>query len=180
MRSYYLSLSLLSNALPTIMQISCPHCSTALNVTQEHIGQQVQCPACQNRFQIPEATTPPTGTGNQKPARKGWEEKDHANVNFGKSLLVGAGITILFMLLMVPFKNTRMGGLFLDRGWVNYAETFLFFWGCGALCCTISMNGLSLSLSFFSQSIDLLTTASVTYSPGVPATNPLGVLKSGA
>ena len=111
------------------MQISCPHCSTSLDVTQEHLGQQVQCPACQNRFQIPEATTPPAGSANQKPARTGWEEKDHANVNFGKSLLIGAGLTVLYMLLMVPFKDTRLGGLFLDRGWVNYAETFLFFWG---------------------------------------------------
>ncbi|MGB0644622.1 MAG: MJ0042-type zinc finger domain-containing protein, partial [Akkermansiaceae bacterium] len=31
------------------MQISCPHCSTALDVTPEHLGHQVQCPACQNR-----------------------------------------------------------------------------------------------------------------------------------
>lgn len=110
------------------MQISCPHCSTALDVTQEHLGQQVQCPACQNRFEIPQATTPPEGS-NQKPARTGWEEKDHANVNFGKSLLIGAGITVAYLLLMVPFKGSRLGDLFLDRGWVNYAETFLFSWG---------------------------------------------------
>ena len=111
------------------MQISCPHCNTALDITQEHLNQQVQCPACQNRFQTPEAPASPAGTGSQKPARTGWEEKDHANVNFGKSLLFGAIITVAFMMLMVPFRETRMGGLFLDRGWVNYAETFLFSWG---------------------------------------------------
>lgn len=111
------------------MQISCPHCSTALDVSLEHLGQQVQCPACQNRFEIPKATTTPADSASQKPARTGWEEKDHANVNFGKSLLIGAGITTLYMLLMIPFKDTRIGGLFLDRGWVNYVETFLFSWG---------------------------------------------------
>jgi hypothetical protein len=30
---------------------------------------------------------------------------------------------------MIPFKGSRFGDLFLDRGWVNYVETFFFFWG---------------------------------------------------
>ena len=38
-------------------------------------------------------------------------------------------LPIAFLLLMVPFKGTRLGDIFLDRGWVNYAESFLFFWG---------------------------------------------------
>lgn len=111
------------------MQISCPHCSTALNVTQEHQGQQVQCPACQNRFQVSQPATPPAGKTSQRPERTGWKEKDHANVNFGKSFLIGAGITVLYMLLLIPFKGSRLGDLFLDRGWVNYVETLLFVWG---------------------------------------------------
>jgi flagellar motor component MotA len=114
------------------MQISCPHCNTALDINQEHLNQQVQCPACQNRFQTPEQLAPSNdagGVGNKKPARAGWEEKDHANINFGKSLLIGATITVVYMLLMVPFRDSRLGQLFLDRGWVNYAETFLFSWG---------------------------------------------------
>ena len=109
------------------MQIACPHCSTALNVTPEHLGQQVQCPACQNRLKVPEATT--SQSDSSGPERSGWEEKDHANVNFGKSFLIGAGVTILYMLLMIPFRETRFGGIFLDRGWVNYVETLLFVWG---------------------------------------------------
>ena len=67
------------------MQISCPHCNTALDVAPEHFGQQVQCPACNNRFQIPEGPTEPSDPDFQKPERQGWEEGDHANVNFGKS-----------------------------------------------------------------------------------------------
>ncbi len=30
---------------------------------------------------------------------------------------------------MLPIHGTRIGAIFLDRGWVNYAETFLFVWG---------------------------------------------------
>lgn len=30
---------------------------------------------------------------------------------------------------MVPFREMRLGAIFLERGWVNYAETFLFCWG---------------------------------------------------
>ena len=110
------------------MQISCPQCSTALDVTEEYLGQQVACPACSSRFQIPETLTP-TEAADQRPERSGWEEKDHANVEFGKSFLIGSGITILFLGLMFLFKGSRLGDIFIDRGWVNWVETLLFFWG---------------------------------------------------
>lgn len=111
------------------MLISCPHCNTDLDVTPELFGQTVQCPACQGRLQIPETEQKNTTTGPDRPQRAGWEEKDHANVDFIKSLLFGIGGTIVVLLLMVPFRSNRIGAMFLDRGWVNYAETFLFIWG---------------------------------------------------
>ncbi|MGE9268652.1 MAG: MotA/TolQ/ExbB proton channel family protein [Verrucomicrobiales bacterium] len=114
------------------MQIPCPHCSANLDVTAEHFGQQVQCPACNGRFQVPKADEFEGNTTSRQPSRperEGWEEQDHANVNFAKSLLIGLGATVLFMLLMVPFRGSRFGDIFLDRGWVNYVETFLFLWG---------------------------------------------------
>jgi hypothetical protein len=70
----------------------------------------------------------PAGASD-RPQREGWAEADHANVSFGMSLLIGVGITIGFLLLMFPFRGMRLGAIFLDRGWVNYAETFLFCWG---------------------------------------------------
>lgn len=109
------------------MIFTCPHCKTHLDVASEHAGQTVQCPACGGRLKIP-ADLADSATGKH-PERKGWEEKDHANVNFVKSLLIGVGIATAFLLLMVPFRGTRLGAIFLDRGWVNYAETFLFTWG---------------------------------------------------
>ncbi|RPJ32137.1 MAG: hypothetical protein EHM17_14010, partial [Verrucomicrobiaceae bacterium] len=108
------------------MLFTCPHCQTSLDVAPEHAGQTVQCPACNGKLKIPAGFA--DSAANQHPERKGWEEKDHANVNFVKSLAIGTGITIGFMLLMVPFRS-GIGALFLNRGWVNYAETFLFCWG---------------------------------------------------
>lgn len=111
------------------MLISCPHCNTDLDVTPELFGQTVQCPACQGRLQIPETEEKSTATSPDRPERAGWEETDHANVDFVKSLLFGIGGTIGILLLMIPLRGNRIGAIFLDRGWVNYAETFLFVWG---------------------------------------------------
>ncbi len=111
------------------MLVSCPHCKTDLDVTPELFGQTVQCPACSGRLQIPKADSQPEKTGTGRPKRDGWEEKDHANVDFVKSLIFGTVITVGFLLLMVPMRGNRIGAIFLDRGWVNYAETFLFVWG---------------------------------------------------
>ncbi len=108
------------------MLFTCPHCKTSLDVAPEYAGQTVQCPACSGRLKIPETLA--DSAQNQHPERKGWEEKDHANVNFTKSLAIGTGISVAFLLLMVPFRS-GIGALFLERGWVNYAETFLFCWG---------------------------------------------------
>lgn len=111
------------------MLISCPHCKTDLDTSPEHYGQTVHCPACQGRLQIPKLADMPSKQNPGKPQREGWEEKDHANVDFIKSLGIGVLLTGAILGAMVPFFNTGIGGLFLDRGWVNYAETFLFVWG---------------------------------------------------
>jgi len=122
------------------MFVSCPHCSTGLDVAPEHAGQALQCPACQGRLTLSSEDLAQQTAASNHPEREGWAEKDHANPHFVKSLLIGIGITVAFMLLMFPFKNTRMGAIFLDRGWVNYAETFLFFWGLTILGMKWKMN----------------------------------------
>lgn len=115
------------------MLVSCPHCKTDLDVTPELFGQTVQCPACQGRLQIPKMEEKTTASGSARPQRAGWEENDHANVDFVKSLLFGLGGTVAILLLMIPLRGSRLGAIFLDRGWVNYAETFLFVWGIAIL-----------------------------------------------
>lgn len=122
------------------MLVSCPHCNTDLDVAPEHFGHTVQCPACQGRLEVPKMDETASTGGKDRPQREGWHEKDHANADFGKSLLIGIGITVAFLLLMIPFKGMRLGSIFLERGWVNYAETFLFFWGLTILFMKYKMN----------------------------------------
>jgi biopolymer transport protein ExbB/TolQ len=110
------------------MLVSCPNCQASLDVSPELYGQTVQCPACSGKLAIqPPPETEVSSSG--KPERHGWAEQDHANIDLLKTFGIGLGVTILFLGLMFPLKGTRVGDIFLDRGWVNYTETFLFFWG---------------------------------------------------
>jgi flagellar motor component MotA len=119
------------------MEFLCPHCQLSLSAEPEHAGKVVQCPGCNGRFQIPAAPAPQTetpGSGASKHSapvhRAGWKEEDHANVNFVASLGLSVAITASFLFLLLPFKGTYISDIFLQRGWVNYAEVFLFVWGC--------------------------------------------------
>lgn len=111
------------------MLITCPHCKTDLTANPDLFGQTVQCPACNGRLQVPAAEPKTETSSTQKPQRTGWDERDHANVDFVKSLIIGAVLTAGFLALLVPFSNSPVGAIFLKRGWVNFAETFLFTWG---------------------------------------------------
>jgi flagellar motor component MotA len=113
------------------MLVTCPHCKTELAATPELFGQTVQCPACKGRLEVPatETAVETSPSSRVKPQRTGWDERDHANVHFLKCLSIGVVLTACFFALLIPFSDTVIGGLFLKRGWVNYAETFLFIWG---------------------------------------------------
>jgi len=98
----------------------------------ENAGEVVACPSCSEKFQIPtlsHAGPPSRAKKARRKLRGGWDEEDHANVNFLLSLGLAVAITIAFMLLLVPFPPNPVSDLFLRRGWVNYAETFFFVWG---------------------------------------------------
>jgi flagellar motor component MotA len=119
------------------MEFQCPHCQLSMTAEDEHAGKIVSCPGCNGRFQIPplpaSAKTTATTSASSKQAggaqRGGWHEADHANVNFAVSLAAGVIITVLFLIALVPFQGQYFSDLFLKRGWVNYAEIFLFIWG---------------------------------------------------
>jgi biopolymer transport protein ExbB/TolQ len=114
------------------MEFQCPHCGINMTVEEEHAGQVVACPSCSQNLQIPNAPKQGAVTGAGKARRKlrgGWDEEDHANVNFLLSLGIGVAITVVFLVAMIPFKGKAWSDIFLERGWVNYAEVFLFFWG---------------------------------------------------
>lgn len=121
------------------MEFQCPLCKISMTADDEHVGKVVSCPGCNGRFQIPALpkTSAATAPGTPRPAggqasspRGGWPEEDHANVSFWLSFGIGVAITAVFLIALVPFKGKYFSDLFLDRGWVNYAEVFFFVWGC--------------------------------------------------
>ena len=61
--------------------------------------------------------------------RSGWQEKDPANPHLGFSLLVGIGIMAAILLLGLVLRRTYVYTILFERGWVNFAETFVFGWG---------------------------------------------------
>lgn len=77
-------------------------------------------------------------------ARGGWEEKDPANPNAFAALAIGAVATLAWYGILFPFGMGEYGkspvnamdyihDLFYERTWVNYTETFFFFWAVGIL-----------------------------------------------
>ena len=115
------------------MEFQCPHCGISMTSEDANAGEVVACPACSQRFEIPNASPQPavpTAPGKiRRKLRGGWDEEDHANVNFLLSLGIGVAVTVVFLLMLVPFKGQPWSDIFLKRGWVNYAEVFLFVWG---------------------------------------------------
>lgn len=124
------------------MLINCPHCNTALDIAPEHFGQSLICPACKGKLQVdaPASGSEQAEQDDGKPQREGWPEQDHANPNFAISFMIGLAVTAAILAAMLPVRDTRIGGIFLDRGWVNYAETFLFCWGITILMMKLRMN----------------------------------------
>lgn len=76
--------------------------------------------------------------------RGGWEETDPANPSALMALGIGAVATLTWYGILFPFgvgayntpaQNTMdyIHDLFYERTWVNYAETFFFFWAISIL-----------------------------------------------
>jgi hypothetical protein len=121
------------------LEFQCPHCQLNMTCDSEHAGKIVACPGCNGRFTVPVPQNPALAGASSWPGvparqaaaqRDGWQEEDHANINFGASLGIGALATAVLLLALAPFRGAYFSDLFLQRGWVNYAEVFLFLWGC--------------------------------------------------
>jgi biopolymer transport protein ExbB/TolQ len=108
-----------------------------MTADNEYAGKVVACPGCNDKFIVPAlpaaqeaaANTNSHQTSAPQGQRGGWHEEDHANVNFLISLGYGALFTAIFLGAMLPFSGQYFSDIFLKRGWVNYAEVFLFVWG---------------------------------------------------
>lgn len=126
---------------PVTMLFSCPSCGMGLSAQPELIGQLIQCPGCNARFNVPESnplqseegafsTPQPTASA---PARAGWVETDSANPNFLHTLVVGISVCAAILLLGLLLKGTYIYTILFQRSWVNLAETFVFSWGIAIL-----------------------------------------------
>jgi len=128
------------------MNFNCPSCKMNLSVSEEHAGKSARCPGCGSRVTVPSAdkasasagasSKSSNGAGDQ-PAdqqreikhRTGWKESDPANPNLLLSFGVGISINVYILLLGLALRKTYVYTILFDRGWVNFAETFVFSWG---------------------------------------------------
>jgi len=142
------------------MNFQCPSCSITLQGEPEFAGKTVKCPSCSSRIEIPAdfgATPAPDGTGegtdqsaqqesssNLPELNLGTSHGVHpAGVSIWVALGLGIGISLLVYLIMFLIPNTvNAEGIptgpwikqfFVNRGWPQYASTFLTGWCIGVL-----------------------------------------------
>jgi hypothetical protein len=114
----------------------------SLTAQPEHAGRSVRCPSCGERLTVPIfIQTPPPRTATpgavqeQKapPTRGGWVEADPTNPSIWIALGLGMGVMAVILLMGLVLKGTYVYTILFERGWVNFAETFVFSWGIGIL-----------------------------------------------
>ena len=78
-----------------------------------------------------------------KPQREGWKETDPANPSIWLSLGIGAVLFVAWYGILYPFNPgpdvpssqynfmQYLSAMFIQRTWVNFAETFFFTWAIG-------------------------------------------------
>ncbi len=100
------------------------------------------------------AYVPPSAARPSSRARAAGDASQGTNVSLLASGLIGLGLSILFYLALLPLRKTYLGILFYERGWVQYALTFLLWWSAAILF--IKMRKLSAQRD--SMMFDLLPT----------------------
>ena len=126
--------------------VRCPGCNTKLQIPALPAGEGLPPPSTGG---LPT----PSGVGShdhgaeshdhsapqEQPAyeqarqqRGGWEETDPTNPNVWVALAIGAVATAAWMGIMFALpQGSYLRSLFTERGWVNYMESFFFFWAIG-------------------------------------------------
>ncbi len=127
--------------------VRCPGCNTKLQIPAD-VGAGLPPPAS-GGLPGPSGMEPGAGSApettehahHEEPAydqtraqRGGWEETDPANPNTWLALAIGTVLTLVWygILFALPAEN-YIRQLFCDRTWVNYLETYFFFWAVGIL-----------------------------------------------
>ncbi|MCB1227390.1 MAG: MotA/TolQ/ExbB proton channel family protein [Verrucomicrobiales bacterium] len=125
--------------------VRCPGCNTKLQIPAD-VG--LPPPATEGAPPPPDGEpstsapdSPPADHGQEdlsydksRAQRGGWEETDPANPNIWLALSIGAVATAAWYGIVFALSpDSYLRGLFANRGWVNYMETFFFFWAIGIL-----------------------------------------------
>jgi len=135
----------------------CPECHKQLKVPSDAAGRKARCPYCKHSLTVPEGPEPETPAeepqaipgidtrsaadrASRTPQKKRPPEplqktssggsSDRTDVNLLLTGAIGLGLATGFLVLMIPLKMAGIfvGELFLERGWVPFAEVFLFAW----------------------------------------------------
>jgi len=129
------------------MKFECPNCQQPLLVEPDQVGETFSCPACGKPFTVPQEleSTPevPDAEGEEnadKNVREVWEETDPSNPGFLLSLGIGAGLVLVWYLLLLPFVAPEskphaefstmnfIASLFYGHFAVSVLNTLFFFW----------------------------------------------------
>ena len=119
--------------ITTMIRFHCSKCAMKLMVEPEFAGTNVSCPGCGTSLSVPAAPAESEDASGASGQRQAWKETDPTNPNFWIALGIGACIFGLFYLVAWPFPKSAFYAILTQRGWVNYAETFLFGWGVAFL-----------------------------------------------
>lgn len=126
----------------------CPNCQRSLKLSDQHFGKRVKCPFCSNNFDVqpqpaesPEPNVPRIDTGDssspvisrikhstttrQQPI---YQMATASDAPWWLTASIGLASAALFLLILLPARETYFGALFLDRGWVPFAMTAFLFW----------------------------------------------------
>ncbi len=113
------------------VQFTCTNCGKSLKVREENVGRSVRCPYCQYALTIKTTGETPSGTSVDQTAHSvstaEWTEG--TDVGLKSSALLGLAFTVAWYVLVAkPFDVVYLGQLFLNRGWVPFALTYLTGW----------------------------------------------------
>ncbi len=132
------------------MKARCPHCDETLVVPPppwvegEPVGEEEGSP--EPRAQTGKGRRASRGRSRgksersadrERPSHRGRSQKaaltSGTDVPALRSLLVGAGLAVLFYVVILPLSGTYFGALFFRRGWVPYVEVVLMGWAVAIL-----------------------------------------------
>lgn len=128
--------------------VRCPGCNTKLQIPESLPAPTGALPPPSNiadSIPPPDAalpSSPPAPPQESRPQRAGWHEADPANPNILVSLGIGAVLFCAWYGILYAFDPgptapsagynimQYLSAMFIRRTWVNFTETFFFFWAC--------------------------------------------------